>query len=83
MNTTTPRRVQALGKLWATKFIATHPNWKTDNTHEDTWYSFNGYDINLYCEDGYLSVCAYPEYIEDGGTITTDISTYTYIVKKG
>ncbi len=53
-----PTKVKVFGKMWALKYILTHPNWK--NEYEDTWTSFSNYDINLYVEEGYLSVCAYP-----------------------
>lgn len=77
-----PRRVKAFGKLWAMKFIATHPNWKKGEAYTDEWYDFMGYDLNLWCEDGYLSVCAYATF-EVGGLTLTDTSDFTYIVRMG
>jgi hypothetical protein len=79
-----PRRVKAFGRLWAVKFIATHPRWKTgDPSFEDEWHSFGDYDINLYCDDGYLSVCAYAMYEDEDGFMNTDHSNYVYLVRKG
>jgi hypothetical protein len=78
-----PRRVKAFGRLWAVKFIATNPNWRKGKTHEDEWHSFDGYDINLWCEDGYLSVCAYAEYEDEDGFTNTDYSGFAYLVRKG
>lgn len=65
------------------KFIASNPTWKDGEAWEDAWYSFGGYDINLWCEDGYLSVCAYPEYEDEDGFTSTDHSNFAHIVRKG
>jgi|APGre2960657404_1045060.scaffolds.fasta_scaffold104555_2 hypothetical protein len=78
-----PRRTKAFARLWATKFIVEHPTWHNGETGEDTWYCFGDYDINLYCDDGYLSVCAYPLYKDENGSITTDNSNFVYLVRKG
>ena len=77
------RRTKAFGRLWAMKFVAQHPAWRDGDAYEDTWHSFGGYDLNLYCEDGYLSVCAYPLYKEEDGTLSADHSNFVYLVRKG
>lgn len=77
-----PRKARAFGRLWAIKFMATHPNWRNGEVHEDAWHSYGDYDFNLYCEDGYLSVCAYVMYEDADGFWTTDYSNHTYIVRK-
>jgi hypothetical protein len=79
---TIPIRTKALAKLWVMKFIATHPNWETDESYIDEWYAHGNYDLNLYCEDGHLSVCAYPMYMGDDGFMVTDHDEYEYLVKK-
>jgi hypothetical protein len=82
--TNIPQRTKAFARLWAMKFIAQNPNWKQGEAYEDAWHSFGGYDINLYCEDGYLSVCAYGLYKEDGDELlTTDHDDFVHLVQKG
>lgn len=81
--TTIPTRAKAFGKLWAIKFIVSHPTWANGDTHHDEWHSFGGYDFNLYCEDGYLSVCAYSVYKDEDGFVNTDTSDFVYVVRKG
>jgi hypothetical protein len=76
-----PRRVKAFGRLWAIKFIATNPRWQHGDAHIDEWYSFGDYDLNLWCEDGYLSVCAYAEYEDEDGFTNTDHSDFVYLVR--
>ena len=78
-----PRRVKAFGRLWAIKFTIAHPNWKDGEVHEDSWHDFGGYDINLYCEDGYLSVCAYATRKNDDGSVQTNTDEFVYLVRKG
>lgn len=78
-----PRKVRAFGRLWAIKYIAKNPNWRSGEAYEDEWHAFGGYDLNLWCEDGYLSVCAYPTYEDKEGFINTDHSNFAYIVQKG
>jgi hypothetical protein len=78
------RRTKAFARLWSMKFIALHPNWEDGDAHTDEWYSFGGYDINLYCEDGYLSVCAYGLYKnEEDEFLTTDHDDFVHLVQKG
>lgn len=77
-----PRRVRAFGRLWATKFIAKHPNWRNGGAYEDAWHAYGDYDLNLYCEDGYLSVCAYSMYEDSDGFMNTNYSRFVYIVRK-
>lgn len=78
---TIPRKARAFGRLWAVKFKATHPNWRNGEAYEDAWSSFGDYDFNLYCEDGYLSVCAYAMYEDEDGFMTTDYSNFVYVVR--
>lgn len=78
-----PTRVKAFGRLWAMKFMAQNPNWQEGEAYEDAWHAFGGYDLNLYCEDGYLSVCAYPLYKEEDGTLSADHSNFVYLTQKG
>lgn len=77
-----PRKAKAFGRLWATKFILANPNWRNDG-YQDEWHAFGDYDFNLYCEDGYLSVCAYAMYEDEDGFMNTDHSDFVYIVRKG
>lgn len=76
-----PRNVRAFGRLWASKFILAHPNWKNGEVYEDAFRQFGDYDLNLWCEDGQLSVCAYPIRTTEDGT-QADYSKFTYIVRK-
>ena len=78
-----PRRVKAFARLWSIKYTIANPKWRDGDAWEDSWYSFEGYDINLWCEDGYLSVCAYPETQHEDGFTMTDHSQYVYLVRKG
>jgi hypothetical protein len=78
-----PTKVKAFGRLWAIKFIATNPRWQHGDAYIDEWHSFGGYDLNLWCEDGYLSVCAYAEYEDEDGFTNTDHSNFVYLVRKG
>lgn len=78
-----PRRIKAFGRLWSIKFTLANPNWRNGDTYEDEWHSYDDYDLNLYCEDGYLSVCAYSTYEDEGGYTVTDHSQYVYLVRKG
>ena len=86
MNTTTtqiPRRVKAFGRLWAIKYMTNHPFWYRGDDYCDAWYAYGDYDLNFYCEDGELSVCAYPMTMGEDGFMVTDHSQFTYIVRKG
>ena len=81
--TTIPNTTRAFAKLWAFKFIITNPKWRDGDTFIDEWRAVGDYDINLYCEDGYLSVCAYSMTIGDDGFMERDNSQFIYIVRKG
>jgi hypothetical protein len=81
--TAIPTRAKAFGKLWAIKFIVMNPTWRDGETYEDEWHSFGDYDFNLYCEEGYLSVCAYSIYEDENGFINTDYRDFVHIVRKG
>jgi hypothetical protein len=78
-----PRRTKAYGRLWAIKFTAQNPNWRDGESYEDAWHSFGDFDLNIYCEDGYLSVCAYPMYKDEDGDTCTDFAEFEYLVRKG
>lgn len=77
-----PRRVKAFGRLWASKFMLANPDWKTGKVYEDDWCSFGDFDLNLWCEDGYLSVCAYLMHEDADGFMTTDYNKHTCVVRK-
>lgn len=77
-----PKKVRAFGRLWAIKFITQNPNWRNGEAYEDEWHAFGDYDLNLWCEDGYLSVCAYPMHEGEDGFMETDHSNFAYIVRK-
>ncbi len=62
--------------------MITNPKWRDGETYEDEWNSFGDYDLNLWCEDGYLSVCAYTMHEDEDGFMTTDYSHFAYIVRK-
>jgi hypothetical protein len=75
-----PQRVERFGKSWAQYFAQAQPNWHEQ--HHDAWHSYEGYDLNLWVEDGQLTMSVYP-LIDDGtGFMTTDTSTWKTIVKK-
>ena len=78
-----PLQTKAFARLWAMKFVAQNPNWRNGEAYEDVWHSIGDYDLNLYCEDGYLSVCAYSMYKDSDGFMVTDHDNYVYLVKKG
>jgi hypothetical protein len=78
-----PRRAKAFGRLWAIKFMVTNPTWRDGDTQHDEWHAFGDYDFNLYCEDGYLSVCAYAMHMGEDGFFETDHDDFVYIVQKG
>ena len=78
-----PTRTKAFARLWAMKFIAQNPTWRDGETYEDTWHAFGDYDLNLYCEDGYLSVSAYPMHKGEDGFMETDHSRFVHLVVKG
>ena len=78
-----PRRVKAFGRLWAIKFMVANPNWQDGEVYEDAWYGFADYDLNLWCEDGSLSVCAYATYKDEDGSVQTDTDEFVYLVRKG
>jgi hypothetical protein len=77
-----PRKTKAFGRLLAIKFMVTNPRWRDGKAYEDEWHSFGDYDFNLYCEDGYLSVCAYAMFEDTDGFMNTDHSNFVYIVRK-
>ena len=79
-----PTRVKAFGRLWAMKFVAQNPDWREGEAFEDAWHAFGGYDLNLYCEDGYLSVCAYAMFKNGYDEfLSTDHDDFVYLVRKG
>lgn len=77
-----PRKARAFGRLWAIKFMMTNPGWRSGDVDHDEWHAFGDYDFNLYCEDGYLSVCAYAMFEDEDGFMNTDHSDFVYIVRK-
>ena len=78
-----PRRVKAFGRLMSLKYTLANTKWRNGNAYEDEWHSYGDYDLNLYCEDGYLSVCAYPETQDEDGFTMTDHSQFVHLVRKG
>jgi hypothetical protein len=80
--TNIPRKAKAFGRLWAIKFMVSNPTWRDGETHHDAWHSFGDYDFNIYCEDGYLSVCAYAMHMGEDGFFETDYDDFVYIVRK-
>jgi hypothetical protein len=78
-----PRRVKAFARLWALKFIALNPKWQDGDAWIDEWHAFGGFDINIYCEEGYLSVCVYGLFEDEFGNMNTDHCDFICIVKKG
>jgi hypothetical protein len=75
-----PKSVEMFGKSWALLFSMTHPKWHEEQ--HDAWHSHGGYDLNLWVEDGQLTMSVYP-LIDDGtGFMTTDTSAWKTIVKK-
>jgi hypothetical protein len=74
-----PTSVVRYAKIWGLVFQMTHPNWKSQEGYVlDEWRSRGDYDINLFCEDGYLSVCVYKQTTDDLGDTVTD---YDYFVR--
>lgn len=77
-----PKKVKVFARAWAGAFVARHPKWQTSDIYRDEWTSKGDYDLNLYVEDGRLSVCAYPLIFENGGLVA-DTSQLIELVVKG
>lgn len=77
-----PKKVERLAEAWATSFTTLHPLWRKKGYEYDMWYSYGGYDLNLYACEGELIVTAYLEVTDDRGDVATDTSTYKTIVKR-
>ena len=54
-----PASVKTKAHAWLKAWELSHPMWAKRNLHADIWYGLEGYDLNLYCEDGHLSLCVY------------------------
>jgi len=77
-----PKEVVKFAERWATAFTIRHPRWRKDKHERDIWYSYRGYDLNLYACEGDLSITAYLEVNQDNGDIMTDTSTYKTIARR-
>lgn len=78
-----PDKVIGFAEAWAMMFVDGNKNWRTRDFFEDTWHYFEGFDLNLLCEGGRLTICAYPSNQDDNGSITTNYSDFTVIFTKG
>jgi hypothetical protein len=79
-----PVSVTGFAKKWADDFLTANPKWKRDKEMcVDEWDTHDGYDLNLYCEDGHFSVCAYPLTTDDRGDTVADMDNMITIVQKG
>lgn len=79
-----PFRTRVLAHVWAWLWrVRFYRSWHKPSFFEDTWYSHQGLDLNLYIEDGTLTVTAYRvwRYPEDG-TEWTDTDKYTTIIQR-
>jgi hypothetical protein len=78
-----PTGVKVFARAWAGAFVARHPKWRTSDIYRDEWTSKGDYDLNLYVEDGRLSVCAYPLTIDPRLGTVADFSHMIELVTKG
>ena len=76
-----PKKVERFGKLWASLYCVANKNWRQEQ--RDIWYSYKGYDLNLYIEDEQLTMSVYPLADDGTGFMTTDTSTWKTIVQFG
>lgn len=77
-----PRRVKALARLLALRFEIRYPLWRSEDISEDYWHAIDGYDVNLWCEDGELQVSAYSTFVNDEGFVETDYSNYVRLITR-
>jgi hypothetical protein len=78
-----PKKVRVFARAWAGAFVARHPKWQTSDIYRDDWTSKGDYDLNLYVEDGRLSVCAYPLTFDPKLGTVADFSQLIVLVEKG
>lgn len=79
-----PKTVISFAEKWAEDFINDNPKWKKDKEMwADEWDTVGDYDINLFCEAGFFSVCAYPLTTDDRGDTVADMNTMIRVVEKG
>lgn len=80
-----PLSVQRFARVKAIKFQLSNPKWKSHKgALIDEWDSCGNYDINIYSEDGYLSVSVYPHLANKNkdGYIEIDYSNFVTLIKK-
>jgi len=80
LNNNIPRRTRAYARLWAIKYIASHPNWRHEDGDWDSWLGTDGHDLNIVVTNDGIKVVAYPISYDDMGAFVTDYSSPTVLV---
>lgn len=78
-----PDTVITFAEAWAMLFTDSNKDWKSKDFFEDSWHYFEGFDLNLVCEDGLLTICAYASEVEENGWIWTKTDDFRVIARKG
>jgi len=75
--------VRTFASDWADKWRKDNRDWTPWNKQfcEDEWEAHGGFDLNLYVDDGVLTVTAYNILTDNEGVQTTDYSNYVVVVK--
>lgn len=82
MNTTTiPSTVVDYADEWASEYVREHPTWASFGFWEDDWNSWDGYDLNLYIEDGVMTITAYETERDEFGFLKTKTDSGQAIVR--
>jgi hypothetical protein len=75
-----PEITKLYAKQWVRKFVVNNPSWGDGWVCEDEWQACGEFDLNLYCDDGYITVNAYPMTQDANGDWVTDYDTYMLLV---